>query len=262
MKWLVQKLDQLVSHRADDSGLSEQKRLEGLITRYKSMIPVIEVTMQKMDVYSRSYGFREDAKKVLDVLEELQRQTQEDKFPDTEEAVEALAERQEAALQQLDGQRPEVLSLLQRGKDLQRDVNCPEFLNDDVRALERGWTDAYAATTERLKGLREHLAAWREYKENRARVADLMEETEAELARVIPRETQADVREDLGRKQAVRDELRKATDDVLGKMRELADTLNSMAGEEKTAELEKEVCLCLTRDIILSIIMSFFLFPS
>ncbi len=64
MKWLVQKLDQLVSHRADDSGLSEQKRLEGLITRYKSMIPVIEVTMQKIDVYSRSYAFREEAAKV------------------------------------------------------------------------------------------------------------------------------------------------------------------------------------------------------
>ncbi len=65
MKWLVQRLDQLVSHRADDTGLTEQKRLEGLITRYKSMIPVIEVTMQKIDVYSRSYAFREEAGKVI-----------------------------------------------------------------------------------------------------------------------------------------------------------------------------------------------------
>ncbi len=64
MKWLVQQLDQLVSHRADDSGLTEQKRLEGLINRYKSMIPVIEVTMLKIDVYSRSYGFREEAAQV------------------------------------------------------------------------------------------------------------------------------------------------------------------------------------------------------
>ena len=53
MKWLVQKLDQLVSHRADDSGLSEQKRLEGLIMRYKSMMPVIEVTMLKIEVHTK-----------------------------------------------------------------------------------------------------------------------------------------------------------------------------------------------------------------
>lgn len=71
MKWLVQKLDQLVSHRADDSGLSEQKRLEGLITRYKSMIPIIELNMVKVDVYSRSYAFREEAQQVMMSSKEL-----------------------------------------------------------------------------------------------------------------------------------------------------------------------------------------------
>ncbi len=157
MKWLVQKLDRLVSHRADDSGLSEQKRLEGLITRYKSMIPVIEVTMQKVDVYSRSYVFREDAAKVLEALEELRRESCDEHFPDTEEAVDALVRRQEEALRQLDGRRPQVLALLQRGKDLQRDVNCPDFLPGDVRGLERAWTDAYAGATERLKVSLGHL---------------------------------------------------------------------------------------------------------
>ena len=64
MKWLVQKLDQLISHRADTEGLIEQKRLEGLIKRYKSMIPIIENTMKKIEVYSRSYAFRDEAAKV------------------------------------------------------------------------------------------------------------------------------------------------------------------------------------------------------
>ena len=64
MKWLGQKLDQLISHRADSEGLTEQKRLEGLIKRYKSMIPIIENTMKKIEVYSRSYAFRDEAAKV------------------------------------------------------------------------------------------------------------------------------------------------------------------------------------------------------
>ena len=157
--------------------------------------------------------------------------------------MDALVRRQEAILGRLDSHRPPVLALLQRGKDLQRDVNCPDFLPADVRGLERGWTDAYAGATDRLKALREHLAAWREYKENRARVAALVEETEAELARVMPRETQAEVRDDLRRKQEVKDELRKATDEVLGKMKELAETLNSVSGEKQQAELEKEASL-------------------
>ena len=50
--------------RADSDGLSEQKRLEGLITRYKSMIPVIETTMVKIEVYSKSYQFRAEIQEV------------------------------------------------------------------------------------------------------------------------------------------------------------------------------------------------------
>ena len=54
-----------VTCRADSDGLSEQKRLEGLITRYKSMIPMIESTMMKIDLYSKSYSFRDEIQKVI-----------------------------------------------------------------------------------------------------------------------------------------------------------------------------------------------------
>ena len=57
--------------RADSEGLSEQKRLEGLITRYKSMIPVIESTMAKIDVYTKSYAFRGEVKKVRIIFVKL-----------------------------------------------------------------------------------------------------------------------------------------------------------------------------------------------
>ena len=72
IKWLVQQLDQLVSHRAHSDGLSEQKRLlEGLITRYKSMIPMIKSTMMKIDLYSKSHSCRDEIQKVIAVLEKI-----------------------------------------------------------------------------------------------------------------------------------------------------------------------------------------------
>ena len=49
----------MLGHRADDSGLSEQKRLEGLIVRYKSMMPVIEVTMLRIEVYTRGFAYKD-----------------------------------------------------------------------------------------------------------------------------------------------------------------------------------------------------------
>lgn len=41
--------------------------------------------------------------------------------------------------------------------------------------------------------------------------------------------TQARVQEDLRQKERIREEIRVATDDIMGRMRELADTLNSVA---------------------------------
>jgi nesprin-1 len=55
----------LVAQRADEGGLSEQRRLEGLISRYKGLIPIIETTMQKIDIYTKSYAYKEDLAKVI-----------------------------------------------------------------------------------------------------------------------------------------------------------------------------------------------------
>ena len=65
-----------------------------------------------------------------------------------------------------------------------QDPNCPDFLPDDVRNLELAWTDTYAKATERLKALKEHLHVWREYKENKAHMMQLIDETETELNKV------------------------------------------------------------------------------
>ena len=56
--------------RADSDGLSEQKRLEGLITRYKAMIPIIESTMVKIDIYTKAYSFREEINKVITEIQQ------------------------------------------------------------------------------------------------------------------------------------------------------------------------------------------------
>ena len=64
----------------------------------------------------------------LEFLDEVCRPGADEKFPASEEAVLELVEKQEALLKRLDGQRSGVLSLLQKGKELQRDPNCPEFV--------------------------------------------------------------------------------------------------------------------------------------
>ena len=58
-------------------------------------------------------------------------------------------------LAELEKQRSAILSLLQRGKDLSRELNAPEFLKEDVRNLEKKWNTSYGSAMDRLKRLRE-----------------------------------------------------------------------------------------------------------
>jgi nesprin-1 len=52
--------------------------------------------------------------------------------------------------------RPEILSLLQRGKDLMRDPNCPAFVRDEVAALESKWNDSCRKSMNRLNDLNDN----------------------------------------------------------------------------------------------------------
>ena len=143
MKWLVQQLNQLFSHRADTDGLSEQKRLEGLITRYKSMIPVIETIMVKIKTYSRSYAFRAEVQEVVGVLEKIYGAITVEKFPDSQEAVEKLTIVQGSKINY-------TWSFTKRKRFVKR-AKSSRFLREDVRWLEATWNDSYGSATNNLK---------------------------------------------------------------------------------------------------------------
>jgi nesprin-1 len=71
MKWLVQTLDSLVSYCSDEESLAEQKKLEQLIARYKNLIPTIELTMVKTDVYYKCYTYRKEVREVCRKLQTM-----------------------------------------------------------------------------------------------------------------------------------------------------------------------------------------------
>jgi nesprin-1 len=64
VKWLVQTLEQLTSDCDDPQSLKEHSNLEELVARYKGLVPTIEMTIIKSDVYSKCYNYRREAKEV------------------------------------------------------------------------------------------------------------------------------------------------------------------------------------------------------
>lgn len=133
MKWLVQTLDSLTSNRSDHEALSEQNRLEQLITRYKNLIPTIEITMTKTDIYSKSYTYRKEVREVCTLLHKVKDQSKIDVVAESPETLKTAVTHQESRLSQLEQQRSNIVSMLQRGKDLLKDQHAPPFVSLEVQ---------------------------------------------------------------------------------------------------------------------------------
>ncbi|CAB4070178.1 SYNE1 [Lepeophtheirus salmonis] len=212
MQWLVQSLNQLMSHRPNKEGLAEQARLEELVTRYKSMIPLIDKTKQKIDVYSRSYQFKSDVVEVKYMLENLTSSS----IPSISEAfskeddtfIQKLINEQENIVQKLEEYRSPILKLLQQGKDLQKHKNCPSFLKEVVKDLESKWNDAYSLTVDRLKTFKDGSIA-------------------------ISTSDHGLLVEDLKNKSALRNEIKSNTGDLIRKMKMILEELETVSEDSK-----------------------------
>ena len=77
--------------------------------------------------------------------------------PETLDSVNVMIKQQETAVTQLDHQRSNIMSMLQRGKDLVKDTHAPSFMKTEVSSLESGWNEAYGQTVEKLKKLKGEL---------------------------------------------------------------------------------------------------------
>lgn len=60
VKWLVRKLDNLLAHIPEDEGATEQKKLDDLVARYKSLLPEIDTTIIISETITKCFVYREE----------------------------------------------------------------------------------------------------------------------------------------------------------------------------------------------------------
>lgn len=242
MKWLVQTLDSLSSHCPELQGQEEQQKLEALITRYKNLIPTIEVTMVKTEVYSKCYTYRKEVREVCKLLKKVKEDSSVKSQPENLDNVNQLIIQQETAVNQLDHQRVNIMSMLQRGKDLSKDVNAPKFVKEEVKQLETGWNQTYECTVEKLKTLKETQKIWTNYSDQKEEIINLLHKAEQELKNIAPgQHNSSNLTSDLQAKQEMSIHLRKATEDMLKRLRDLCSNLCQIAAVENQPLLQKEV---------------------
>lgn len=228
MKWLLKTLDYLVSHAPEDVVHSEQKKLEDLVARYKALIPSIEITMIKTEVFSKCYTYRQDVSTIVALLDKISSQAANQSSEQLENlnSVKQMIKAQEVAMNQLDSQRGYIMTMLQRGKDLSKDAHAPVFINDEVKNLENGWNQTYATTQEKLHTLKNVENIWQQFDNQKREIMNLINIAETELRSVTPLQTNpTNCLTDLQNKQQLQMHLQKSQSPMFNKLEQIHGTL-------------------------------------
>ncbi|KAF5308513.1 hypothetical protein FQR65_LT06178 [Abscondita terminalis] len=242
MKWLVQTLDSLVSHCPESQAIDEQQNLEALITRYKNLIPSLEVTMTKTETLTKCYTYKKEVREVCELLRKVKEQSQQEHHPETIENVNQMIQQQEIAVSQLDLQRPNIMTMLQRGKELAKETASPGFIQEEVKALESGWNDAYQETVDKLNKLKTTQVVWTNFNEQKTEVINLLKRAHRELQSMpLGQYTSSNIPSELQAKQELCINLRQTTEEILKKLRELCTRLGQQTAPTKQPSFEKEI---------------------
>lgn len=176
------------------------------------------------------------------LLERVREQSTVSVRPETIEVLRNALSHQETRLTQLEQQRANIVSMLQRGKDILKDQHAPTFVSSEVQHLESSWNNTYGQSIEALKTLKSTQKLWSNYQQQKEEVLTLIEQAESELRNVESGyHDSSQVSTDLQSKHELSISLRKAAEEMLKKLRDVYSSLSEVAAPEKRPILEKEV---------------------
>ncbi|GAB0095245.1 nesprin-1 [Sergentomyia squamirostris] len=242
MKWLVKCLDSLIPYASASEAAEEQKKLEIIISRYKNLIPTIEVTMVRTEIFSKCYTYRREVREIVTLLNKVRDQTLTAQPPESLAQVNKMVQEQQYAINQLDQQRPNIVSMLQRGKDLSKDIHAPAFVTAEVKSLESGWKEAYNESIDKLKTLKDTQQVWNEYTEQKNEIISLLGNAETELRSITPLQTDPkNVSSDLKAKRDLNAHLQHVSKQMIERLCELSDNLIPLTATEKQPQLTKDI---------------------
>lgn len=173
----------------------------------------------------------------METLTKLKTQSNVDQ-PETLAQVEQQIKDYSSVLNTLETeQRPVIISLLQKGKDLQKEPNTLGFIPGQTVRLDETWTTTFNEINDKVKNLKSTQKTWADYEKQKADIIGLLDKAEDELKRILPGASSAlEVTEDLKMKQSLNVELRKATEDTLRKLKDLCKKLEESSEKFKLSD--------------------------
>ena len=111
-------LEILMAERAKEERKEQISKLDGLIERHENLVPNVNATQIKVDLYWKCYAYGDELAPHIEFLDGIMLSSTREIAPSCVENVDELIERQEKSLSQLETKRNIVKELIMKGKAL------------------------------------------------------------------------------------------------------------------------------------------------
>lgn len=111
-------LEILMAERSKDEKTSQFSSLEALILKHEELVPTVQQTQIKVDLYWKCYAYGDELAPHIEFLDGIMLSSTRDIAPSCIENVEELIERQEKSLHHLENKRSTMNELINKGKQL------------------------------------------------------------------------------------------------------------------------------------------------
>merc|ERR1712012_821945 len=217
-RWLKQILEILMAERSKDEKGTQSGKLEQLIQKHEDLIPTVQKTQVKVDLYWKCYAYGDEMKPHIEFLDGITLSSTRDIAPSCIENVEELIERQEKSLNQLENRRGTVMDLISKGKQLLENPDKPKFIDSHIARIKEGWDLTKEKATQRLQLLNDTKAAWEGYYAGLENIAVEFEKAEEEITKVKKRFNLQMAKDDLAKRQKIFNDTKKTIDDMYAKL--------------------------------------------
>merc|ERR1712117_325751 len=186
-KWLKEMLEILMAERAKEERKEQISKLDALIERHENLVPNVNATQIKVDLYWKCYAYGDELAPHIEFLDGIMLSSTREIAPSCVENVDELIERQEKSLSQLETKRNVVNDLIAKGKQLLENPDKPKFLESHVQRIVDGWDDTKEKAQTRLTLPTNTKNAWVGYAEGLETIAVEFEKGDEEIKKVKKR---------------------------------------------------------------------------
>jgi uncharacterized protein YozE (UPF0346 family) len=240
-KWLKEMLEILMAERAKEERKEQITKLDDLIKRHEELVPNVNQTQIKVDLYWKCYAYGDELAPHIEFLDGIMLSSTRDITPSCVENVEELIERQEKSLSQLEAKNNIVRALILKGKALLDNPDKPKFLDSHVLRIEDGWEITKEKATTRLQFLQKTKDAWVGYADAIELIGAQFEKADEEMKRVKKRFNLASAVEDLEKRQQIFNENKTTIETLYKAIQDTYDIMTMTLPDEKKDFLKKEV---------------------